>query len=84
MATEESYAHPQYKQKVVEAKDEDTEYTDVFGRARWPGAGHRVIRTPFFETWKHKIAADENEIGQPVIGRTVILENVRHSLFLRV
>jgi len=75
LATEESYAHPQYKQKVVEAKDEDTEYTDVFGRARWPGAGHRVIRTPFFETWKHKIAADENEIGQPVIGKTVIHEN---------
>ncbi|KAK6136486.1 hypothetical protein DH2020_029782 [Rehmannia glutinosa] len=35
LATEESYAHPIYKRKVVELHK--TEYTDVFGRARWPG-----------------------------------------------
>jgi NAD(P)H-dependent flavin oxidoreductase YrpB (nitropropane dioxygenase family) len=79
LATTESYAHPQYKQKIVEMGDElGTEHTLVFGRARWPGAAHRVLKTPFFETWKHKIAADETELGQPSIGRTIIFEHVRY------
>jgi len=30
-----------YKRKLVEI--ERTEYTDIFGRARWPGAPHRVL-----------------------------------------
>lgn len=76
LVTTESYAHPLYKQKIVEVDDaSSTEYTHVFGRARWPGAAHRVLKTPFFETWKNKIAADENEVGQPIIGSTTIFEN---------
>lgn len=78
MATTESYAHPLYKQKIVEADDaaNSTEYTHVFGRARWPGAAHRVLKTPFFETWKNNIAADESEMGQPIIGSTTIFDIV--------
>ncbi|KAG0560672.1 hypothetical protein KC19_9G003900 [Ceratodon purpureus] len=73
LATTESYAHPVYKQKIVEVdKENSTEYTDVFGRARWPGAPHRVVKTPFFETWKNEIGADESEEGQPAIGTTTI------------
>jgi len=76
LATTESHAHPLYKQKIVEVDEEgSTEYTDVFGRARWPGAAHRVLKTPFFETWKSKIAADETEHGQPIIGSTTIFDN---------
>lgn len=77
LATTESYAHPVYKQKIVEVdKENSTEYTNVFGRARWPGAPHRVVKTPFFETWKNEIGADESEEGQPAIGTTTIFGKV--------
>ncbi|CAA0807339.1 Aldolase-type TIM barrel family protein [Striga hermonthica] len=69
LATEESYAHPIYKAKLVELQK--TEYTDVFGRARWPGAPHRVLTTPFFMDWR-TLPSDVNESNQPIIGRSVI------------
>ncbi|GMN57472.1 hypothetical protein TIFTF001_026574 [Ficus carica] len=69
LATEESYAHPLYKKKLIEF--ERTEYTDIFGRARWPNAPHRVLQTPFFNEWK-SLPAHENEANQPVIGLSTI------------
>ncbi|KAK2971781.1 hypothetical protein RJ640_018470 [Escallonia rubra] len=69
VATEESYAHPAYKRKLVELGK--TEYTDVFGRARWPGAPQRVLKIPFFMDWR-TLPNHENETNQPVIGRTTI------------
>lgn len=42
-ATEESYAHPIYKKMMIEF--DSTEYTDIFGRARWPNAPQRVLQT---------------------------------------
>jgi hypothetical protein len=76
LATLESYAHPLYKQKILEASSGDTEYTNLYGRARWPGAPHRTLRTPFFETWKNKLAANGNELNQPIIGQTTVFERV--------
>nr|PNR59193.1 hypothetical protein PHYPA_001984 [Physcomitrium patens] len=75
LATPESYAHPLYKQKIVEAGYDSTEYTHMYGRGRWPGAAHRVLKSPFFENWKNKIAPDETEIGQPIIGSTTTFHN---------
>lgn len=69
LATEESYAHPIYKRKLVEL--DETEYTDVFGRARWPDAPHRVLQTPFFKDWR-SLPAHESEANQPVIGHSTI------------
>ncbi|KAH1040302.1 hypothetical protein J1N35_042045 [Gossypium stocksii] len=69
LATQESYAHPTYKQKLIE--HDETEYTDIFGRALWPGAPQRVLRTPFVCDWK-SLPAHENESNQPVIGRSLI------------
>ncbi|XP_024979837.1 uncharacterized protein LOC112516835 [Cynara cardunculus var. scolymus] len=69
LATEESNAHPMYKRKVVEMNK--TEYTNVFGRARWPGAPHRVLKTPFFMKWRN-LPSNENEANQPVIGHSTI------------
>ncbi|KAB1206857.1 putative nitronate monooxygenase [Morella rubra] len=69
VATIESYAHPTYKRKLIEL--EKTEYTDVFGRARWPGAPQRVLQTPFFNEWK-SLPLHENEANKPVIGRSII------------
>lgn len=48
-----------------------TEYTDVFGRARWPGAPQRVLETPFFMDWR-TLPSHENETNQPIIGRSNI------------
>ncbi|XP_051126945.1 uncharacterized protein LOC127248578 [Andrographis paniculata] len=69
LATEESFAHPIYKRKLIEL--DETEYTDVFGRARWPGAPHRVLRTPFFKEWR-SLSRDVDESDQPVIGHSII------------
>ncbi|CAA2975537.1 nitronate monooxygenase [Olea europaea subsp. europaea] len=69
LATEESHAHPIYKRKLVEL--DKTEYTDVFGRARWPGAPQRVLETPFFMDWR-TLPSHENETNQPIIGRSNI------------
>ncbi|XP_042495347.1 (3aS,4S,5R,7aS)-5-hydroxy-7a-methyl-1-oxo-octahydro-1H-indene-4-carboxyl-CoA dehydrogenase [Macadamia integrifolia] len=67
--TEESYAHPIYKRKLIEL--DETAYTDIFGRARWPGAPQRVLKTPFFNDRGH-LSEHENEVKQPVIGHTTI------------
>ncbi|GAA0179312.1 oxygenase [Lithospermum erythrorhizon] len=69
LATDESYAHPTYKRKLIEYST--TEYTDVFGRARWPGAPHRVLKTPFFMDWRN-LPSDVNEAAQPIIGHATI------------
>ncbi|CAK8571270.1 unnamed protein product [Lathyrus sativus] len=69
LATEESYAHPIYKRKLVVL--DETEYTDVFGRARWPDAPHRVLQTPFFKEWK-SLPSHESEANQSVIGHSTI------------
>lgn len=74
VATEESYAHPTYKRKLVEL--DKTEYTNVFGRARWPNAPQRALVTPFFNDWK-SLPPHENEVNQPVIGHATINGEVR-------
>ena len=39
VATEESFAYPIYKQKLIEMSH--TYYTNIFRRARWPDAPHQ-------------------------------------------
>ncbi|KAL6646054.1 hypothetical protein ACP70R_017662 [Stipagrostis hirtigluma subsp. patula] len=69
LATEESFAHPRYKQKLIEMNH--TDYTNVFGRARWPSAPHRVLETPFYAEWKN-LPDHETEENQPIIGHSII------------
>ncbi|KAK9110999.1 hypothetical protein Scep_018518 [Stephania cephalantha] len=69
LATEESYAHPIYKRNLVEL--DKTAYTDIFGRARWPGAPQRVLRTSFFNEYGC-LSDHDNEINYPVIGHSTI------------
>ncbi|CAJ2673608.1 unnamed protein product [Trifolium pratense] len=64
-----SFANPLYKRKVI--KLDETEYTDVFGRARWPGAPHRVLKTPFFKEWR-SLPTHESEANKPFIGHSTI------------
>lgn len=68
-ATEESFAHPLYKKKLIEMNC--TDYTNVFGRARWPGAPQRVLKTPFYVEWKN-LPDHETEETQPIIGQSII------------
>ncbi|KAM0899093.1 hypothetical protein ACQ4PT_021526 [Festuca glaucescens] len=69
VATEESFAHPLYKKKLIEMNC--TDYTNVFGRARWPGAPQRVLKTPFYVEWKN-LPDHETEETQPIIGHSII------------
>ncbi|CAM8901417.1 unnamed protein product [Rhodiola kirilowii] len=69
VASEESYAHPDYKRKLIEF--DKTEYTNIFGRSRWPGAPQRVLQSEFFINYK-SLPAHENEANQPVIGHSII------------
>ena len=66
---------PNTSSSFIETVTDGTEFLDIFGRALWPGR-NRVLRTPFFETWKHKLGAEENETNQPVITQPVIFGKV--------
>ncbi|CAN0892798.1 Probable nitronate monooxygenase [Linum grandiflorum] len=70
VATEESNAHPVYKRKLVEL--EETEYTDVFGRARWPNAPQRALVTTFMNQHGKSLPPEATELDHPVIGKSVV------------
>lgn len=69
VATKESNAHPTYKRKLIEL--DETEYTNIFGRSRWPGAPHRVLQTVSFTDWR-LLPENESEVNKPVIGHSTI------------
>ncbi|HET6934211.1 MAG TPA: nitronate monooxygenase [Candidatus Angelobacter sp.] len=66
IATPEANAHPTYKQKVVEASENDTVRTVLFGYG-WPEAPHRVLRTKFVEEWLGKDPAASGA-GDEIVG----------------
>jgi len=51
VATTESFAHPKYKQALVESSAEDSTYTQCFNRL-WPNASHRVLRNKTLDNWE--------------------------------
>jgi NAD(P)H-dependent flavin oxidoreductase YrpB (nitropropane dioxygenase family) len=51
VAANESRAHPQYKQALVEASASDTVLTGCFDGG-WPSALHRVLRGSTFDAWE--------------------------------
>ena len=72
LATTESTAHPLYKQKIVEAGEQDTVRTTIFGYT-WPNAPHRTLRTRFVEQWiGDQARGNEARPDEPVIGETRI------------
>lgn len=71
LATPEAGAHPIYKQKVLDATEEETVRTTLFGHG-WPNAPHRALRTPFVEEWlKDEARGSEQRADEPIIGETV-------------
>jgi enoyl-[acyl-carrier protein] reductase II len=70
LATPEAAAHPVYKQKVLDATEEDTVRTTLFGH-EWPDAPHRVLRTAFVAEWAGREARGrEGRPDEPVVGHT--------------
>ena len=51
LATYEAYAHPGYKQRIVDSSAEDTVYSTLFDGG-WPDAPHRVLRTRLVNSWE--------------------------------
>ena len=72
LASTESRAHPQYKEKLLAANEGDTVRTILFGSG-WPNAPHRTLRTAFVQQWLGQEArGQESRSDEPVVGRTVI------------
>src|SRR5262249_47752201 len=58
-ASFESMAHPEFKKRLVDAGESDTQYLSLFDGG-WPSAPHRVLRNSTVEAW--------NAAGQPEPG----------------
>jgi nitronate monooxygenase len=72
LASTESRAHPDYKQKLLGAVGEDTVHTILFGHG-WPHAPVRTLRTPFVEQWLgNEAQGQESRPDEPVVGHTTI------------
>ncbi len=72
LASAESRAHPHYKQKLLEAGEEDTVRTILFGHG-WPNAPHRTLRTAFVRQWLDQEArGQESRPDEPAVGQTVV------------
>jgi nitronate monooxygenase len=51
LATVESGAHPEFKQRLLAARATDTVYTTLFDQG-WPDAPHRALRNSTIERWE--------------------------------
>jgi nitronate monooxygenase len=70
LATPEAAVHPRYRQRVLEATEEETVLTPLFGGG-WPDAPHRALRTPFVEEWLPQQARGQAQRpDEPIIGHT--------------
>ena len=68
LATPEARAHPAYKQRVLEAGEEDTVRTILFGYG-WPEAPHRTLRTAFVSQWlAEETRGSEERADEPILG----------------
>lgn len=72
LASQESRAHPRYKERLLAASEEDTVLTTLFG-VGWPHSPHRALRTPFVES---RIGDEaRGQLGRPddpVVGRALV------------
>lgn len=60
LASEESAAHPVYKEKIIESREDDTLYSGLFD-VGWENAPHRTLRNSTVEEWE--------AAGRPPSGR---------------
>lgn len=50
VASDEAYAHPEYKRRIVASTAEDTVYNELYD-VWWSQAPHRTLRNKTFEEW---------------------------------
>jgi nitronate monooxygenase len=60
VASAEAWAHPRYKQRIVDARSDDTIYTQDLYDVGWRNAPHRTLKNRTFERW--------DEAGRPPRG----------------
>ncbi|AKQ69599.1 2-nitropropane dioxygenase [Myxococcus hansupus] len=65
VASVEAYAHPGYKQRIVDGDAGDSDFTTVFG-ADWPGQRMRVVRNRVVREWTGR----EGRVPMPTPGPT--------------
>jgi nitronate monooxygenase len=51
LASEEAYAHPEYKQRILKARETDTCYSVLFN-VGWPNAPHRTLANRAVSAWE--------------------------------
>ncbi|HJT45676.1 MAG TPA: nitronate monooxygenase [Chthoniobacterales bacterium] len=72
LATPEARAHENYKRKLLQASENDTVRTTLFGFG-WPNAPHRTLRTKFVQEWlENEARGQESRPDEPVVGKTKI------------
>ena len=72
LASTESRAHSHYKRRLLEADEEGTVRTILFGHG-WPNAPHRTLRTAFVQQWLGQEArGQQSRPDEPVVGQTVV------------
>jgi NAD(P)H-dependent flavin oxidoreductase YrpB (nitropropane dioxygenase family) len=74
LASQESAAHPSYKDRIVSARAEDTVHTKLHDMG-WPDAAHRVLRTAVYEEWER---AGRPESGKRP-GEGKLVGTLRHA-----
>jgi len=52
LASREASIHPHYRDRLLQASENDTVYTDNLFDIRWPNAPHRTLRNQTVETWE--------------------------------
>jgi len=69
IATDEAFAHPEYKRRIVESAATDTVYARDLFDVWWPDAPHRVLRNRIVREWE---AAGRPPPGQrPLEGTSI-------------
>ena len=81
-ATKEYPSHPEYKNRLINARPSDTALTVCFDGG-WPGALHRVLRNPTLDAWE---AAGSQGVGMrpgegEVVGKIGEMKFERYNMF---
>ncbi len=52
LASDEAAIHPRYRERLLQAVETDTVYTENLFDVRWPNAPHRTLRNQTVEAWE--------------------------------
>lgn len=82
VASVEAYAHPGYKQRLVDARESDSRFTTLFG-PEWPDQPQRVLRNRVVKEW----AGKEDQVPVPppppaIIGNTTLFPGVFNAPYV--